>query len=327
MASVANVAYYFTRCPNLPDFTLVDFPDSVHSACDNYDKSCFKCIDGRYLTTNEIGTYICQECNPRCSKCSDNVTCSECKHQQYLGRDVNMTAITVIITFVTEILVVLRDVLLVSTRIFLADKDMNVLVVPSHVLHATRLHRVSPANQVVGEPIVKIIAPLTVVTCASMDICLTCKSGFNGASCQHDCWSCNGRICDRDTGNCKIVCSLSQYFDEADGMFRGCPDGCTNCTNASHCKAYTEGWWGNRCQNFCDVHCTNNLCHENNCSCINGYVGESAVGKHQCSKGFWGPECQFQCGPGCMGSICNKTTGRCQYGCMAGCWTTLRYRM
>lgn len=144
-----------------------------------------------------------------------------------------------------------------------------------------------------------------------MDLCLTCKSGFNGTSCQHDCTSCNEGLCERATGQCDYKCSSSQYFDEADVMCRRCPDGCTSCINGLNCEECMGGRWENWCQNFCDINCTNKLCHRNFGSCSDGYVVESAVGKHGCSSGFWGPQCQFECGPGCMGSVCNQTTGRC----------------
>ena len=165
-------------------------------------------------------------------------------------------------------------------------------------------------------------------------VCLTCKPGWYGPTCQHKC-----RIgCATCTGEYR--CQICEPGYEAPGAqvqctcANNCEDCKTNATVGSHytCAKCRHRYYGISCQNLCPSHCTFCTSNSSCVTCQNGYGGQlcdikclphcslcqSSSNCRVCEPGWYSThntgtnrECQLRCSSGCRYKACEMWSGRC----------------
>ena len=239
-----QTGYWGSVCENNCDICEYDF-------C-SQQRGCYHgCKDGYYLRSQLI-PYYCDPCPDTCTVCISTSSCSECQ-SGYWGLSCQM--------------------------------DCNIC--ENSLCHRqngcttgckTGYYRRSELYPIYCDQ-----CPEKCITCTSSTKCSICVQDYTGTTCQHDCRSCNGKLCDYDTGECSFICTTTQFFDQTRTQCIDCPVNCIHCTSSSYCSICKNGHWGTTCESPCSQNCIGNICSKYNGRC-NG-----------CKDGFFGFTCSDMC--------------------------------
>ena len=217
------------------------------------DNGCAECVDGYYRNYfDSLQGYLCSVCPETCTRCTSPNDCSACQ-SGYWGsscqNDCN----------------VCKDSY--CDRQYGCTTGCNTGYYQRSSSYPRYCDR----------------CPEKCLTCTSVNICSQCEEGYTGPVCQHDCKNCNGQLCNYNTGECSIVCSTTQFFEQTLKQCIDCPVNCAECSSSLSCSSCRNGYWGVTCQSACSLNCLNNICSKSNGRCSG------------CNDGFFGLTCSESC--------------------------------
>ena len=217
------------------------------------DNGCSECVDGYYRKyLDSLQGYLCSVCPETCTRCTSQNDCSACQ-SGYWGSSCQ------------------NDCNVCKDSYCQRQNGCTAGCNTGYYQRSNSYPRYCDR------------CPENCLICTSLNRCSQCDEGYNGPVCQHDCRNCNGQLCNYNTGECSIVCSATQFFEQTLKQCIDCPVNCTMCSSSSYCISCINGHWGITCQSACSQNCNNNLCRISDGRC-NG-----------CKDGFYGLTCSEAC--------------------------------